>query len=282
MALDLYKSYPSLRGQRTATGYSGLMFGAVGIFHAVHRFYFIYCGRCRIGGVGLNYSRLAKLPQSSRIWMLSMGDDSLIPISDEQAKLGQELVKAVRDGSGYFTDILGDLPKDLIGLLIGDRVKAKRIERMAALWQKTREHLRDRDIEPEPPSLKYAIPILEAAADEENDELQDLWSRLLAAAMDPTRRDGMRQSFIATVKQMDPMDVLVLKAIHETGATPWEPNRREWVTKKLKCSTEEVIVSFAHLNRLDCISIDEASGARGQREPSLRPFGSLLMKVVSD
>jgi hypothetical protein len=39
-----------------------------------------------------------------------MGDDgSLIPISDEQAKLGQELVKAVRDGSGYFTDILGPL-----------------------------------------------------------------------------------------------------------------------------------------------------------------------------
>ena len=28
-----------------------------------------------------------------------------------------------------------------------------------------------------------AIPILEAAADEENDELQDLWSRLLAAAI---------------------------------------------------------------------------------------------------
>jgi len=39
-----------------------------------------------------------------------MGDDSLIPISDEQAKLGQELVKAVRDTAGYFTDILGDTP----------------------------------------------------------------------------------------------------------------------------------------------------------------------------
>jgi hypothetical protein len=51
-----------------------------------------------------------------------MSDDSLIPISDEQAKLGQDLVKAVRDASSYFTDILGDLPKDLIGLLVGDRV----------------------------------------------------------------------------------------------------------------------------------------------------------------
>jgi hypothetical protein len=56
---------------------------------------------------------------------------------------GKSLVKAVRDGSGYFTDILGDTSKDLIGLLIGDRVKAKRIERIAMLWQRTRERLHD-------------------------------------------------------------------------------------------------------------------------------------------
>jgi hypothetical protein len=85
-----------------------------------------------------------------------MTDNSLLPISDEQAKLGQELVKAMRDGGGYFADILGDFPQDLFGLLIGDRVKAKRIERIAVLWQKTRERLEYRGTDPEPPSLKYA------------------------------------------------------------------------------------------------------------------------------
>jgi hypothetical protein len=90
--------------------------------------------------------------------MRSMGDNSLIPISDEQAKLGQELVKAVRDSAGYFTGILGDLPKDLIGLLIGDKVKAKRIERWAAIWQRTRERLQDRGADPEPPSLEICNP----------------------------------------------------------------------------------------------------------------------------
>src|SRR5580704_12287112 len=101
-----------------------------------------------------------------------MGDESLIPISDEQAKLGQELIKAARDGGGYFADILGDFPKDLFGLLVGDRVKAKRIERIEKLWRETRERLQDRGVaDPEPPSLKYAIPILQAAADEENAEL---------------------------------------------------------------------------------------------------------------
>jgi hypothetical protein len=202
-----------------------------------------------------------------------MGDDgSLIPISDEQAKLGQELVKAVRDASGYFTDILGDLPKDLIGYLIGDRVKAKRIERMAALWQRTRERLRDRGTDPEPPSLKYAIPILEAAADEENEELQDLWSRLLAAAMDPNRRDAMRQSFVATVKRMDPIDALVLKAIRDTG--PKAPTTVHELERQLKCSIDEAMVSIDHLAELGCVALN-------YQNPHLKPFGTLLMNVVS-
>ena len=204
-----------------------------------------------------------------------MGDDSLIPISDEQAKLLQQALQAGRDTAGYFADFLGDLPKDLLGLLVGDRVKAKRIEKMAALWQRTRERLRDRGIDPEPPSLKYAIPILEAAADEENEELQDLWSRLLAAAMDPNRRDAMRQSFIATVKRMDPIDALVFKAIHDNGpATPWETSANVAIASKLKCSTDEIIVSIEHLAELGCIF-------RHLDQPHVKPFGNLLMNAVS-
>jgi Abortive infection alpha len=200
-----------------------------------------------------------------------LGDDSLIPISDEQAKLGQELLKAVRDGSGYFADILGDLPKDLLGLLVSDRVKAKRIEKIAMLWERTRERLRDRGmVDPEPPSLKYAIPILEAAADEENEELQDLWSRLLAAAMDPNRRDAMRQSFIQVVKQMDPMDALVLKAIPRDFQTAIY---HEAIASKLNCSTDDVQVSFDHLLALDCIVLGDRS--------YLKAFGTLLMNVLS-
>jgi Abortive infection alpha len=205
-----------------------------------------------------------------------MGDNSLIPISEEQAKLGQELIKAVRDTAGYFTDLLGDMPKDLLGLLIGDRVKAKRLERIGMLWQRTRERLRDQGIsDPEPPSLKYAIPILQAAADEENEELQDLWSRHLAAAMDPKRRDAMRQSFVQAVKQMDPMDVLVLRAIHRNGAMMWAPNGRDVIAGKLKCSSDEVAVSIEHLAELQCIILSTD-------QPRLKPFGTLLMNVVRD
>jgi hypothetical protein len=39
--------------------------------------------------------------------------------------------------------------------------------------------------------------------------------------MDRSRRDAMRQSFIQAVKQMDPMDALVVKAVREAGGTSW-------------------------------------------------------------
>jgi Abortive infection alpha len=201
-------------------------------------------------------------------------------ITDEQAKLGQEVVKAARDSGSYLADIFGDLPKNLLGLLIGDRVKARRIERAAIVWKKTQERLEDMGVqEPEPPSLKFAIPILSAAADEENEGLQDIWARLLAAAMDPKRRDGMRQAFVESVKQMDPMDALVLEAIRKNGTHPWpSQNGAQTITTSLSCSREEVVVSLEHLAKLDCIWFQDSTGAHVL--PCLSPFGTLLTKTV--
>src|SRR5882724_12910475 len=72
-----------------------------------------------------------------------MSNDSIIPISDEQAKLARELVAVGRDTGGYLADILGDLPKDLVGLLVGDRVKLLRAERLAKQWGKAKKRLKD-------------------------------------------------------------------------------------------------------------------------------------------
>jgi Abortive infection alpha len=159
-------------------------------------------------------------------------------------------------------------------------VKAWRNKRVAVLWKKTNEQLRDVGVEePEPPSLKFAIPILEAAADEENEGLQDLWARLLAAAMDPKRRDGMRQAFVETVKHMDPMDALVLGAIPQAkDAAAWS-NGLEPLSTAFSCEQDEVRVSFEHLAKLDCIYFVDSTGARVR--PYLSPFGNLLTKIVS-
>jgi hypothetical protein len=52
---------------------------------------------------------------------------------------------------------------------------------------------------------------------------------------------------------------------------------RAAITCKLSCSNEEVIVSFQHLDELSCIYFQENADA----QIFLKPFGTLLMKVVS-
>ena len=93
--------------------------------------------------------------------------------------------------------------------------------------------------------------------------------------MDPNRRDGMRQSFIATVKRMDPIDALVFKAIHDNGPAPWQTVANVAIASKLKCSTDDIMVSIEHLAELGCVflNIDQ---------PHLKSFGNLLMNAVSD
>jgi len=51
-------------------------------------------------------------------------------------------------------------------------------------------------------SPSIAIPLFAAAQDESRDELRELFARLLAAAMDPKRKDLTRGSFTAIVKQL--------------------------------------------------------------------------------
>lgn len=201
-----------------------------------------------------------------------------MPVTDEQAKLGQEIVKAGRDAGRYLADILGDLPKDLVGLLVGDRIKALRAERIAIHWEKAKKRLRDRGVtEPEPPSLKLALPILAAIADENRDELQDLWDGLLAATMDPNRQGLVRQSLIPTIKQMDPFDVLVFQAIAANPNGNWQPNGRDGIRAGLRCSQEEIQVSFDNLERLACITFV----SNPKINPLLAPLGRILLRAVT-
>lgn len=52
-----------------------------------------------------------------------MSGDSLIPISDEQAKLGQEALKTLQGLGGFLKETFGTLPQDIVGLLGGDYLK---------------------------------------------------------------------------------------------------------------------------------------------------------------
>ena len=134
---------------------------------------------------------------------------SIIPISDEQAKFGQEALK-------FIDRVLGEPLADAVGLLGGNWLHERCIRQREALRRRTEQILRDRDVEEViEPSPNIAVALIAGAQVESRDELVDLWARLLANAMDP-KLSSIRREFIDAVKKMNPSDALVIRAL-KTG-----------------------------------------------------------------
>lgn len=128
-------------------------------------------------------------------------------ITDEQAKLGQKALEVLQDFGGFLREMLGTVPEDLVGVLGGDWLKVRRAVNMASMLEKAREKFERRKVEQkEEVSLTIAAPLLRAATDERREEIRELWARLFANAMGPSRSSTKRRSFIDIVQQMEPLE----------------------------------------------------------------------------
>lgn len=189
--------------------------------------------------------------------------DGLIAITDEQAKLAQEIVKAFRGLGSFLERALGSTPEDLVGYLGGDWLHIRRVESIIKILYKTRERLAaigNKETKPAP--LSVALPILQGAADEDREELVDLWTRLLASAMDPATRNNVRQAFIAAVREMDPPDAKIMHhlyveqvtRIRRGGGGDRKDTSTENISNILGDRRDDVELSIEHLEGLGFLS----------------------------
>ena len=127
-------------------------------------------------------------------------------------------------------------------------------------------------------SPSIAVPLIEAAADELREELAELWAKLLAAAADPARKGRVRLEFATTLKQMDPLDAKVLETIYIRFPQGFSGNTtgRDVLSKELRVTQDEILVSFSNLERLGCV--DFASPPK--INPFASPYGKLLMEAL--
>jgi hypothetical protein len=193
----------------------------------------------------------------------------------ETAKFGTGLVELVGDAGKAMGNVSGGIVKNSVGL-IGDWVYHQRLRNFARLSERTLEILRKRGVKE--PFLNVSpsafVPIVDAAVNENSNELKELWARLLASAIDPSRRDSIRKSFIETIKQFDPIDARVFEKFGER--VRWEPDTSAALSEILKISRDEVFVSIENLTRLNCLTRATVT------EPQLTPFGSLLMSALRE
>jgi hypothetical protein len=187
----------------------------------------------------------------------------LIPITDEQAKLGKEIVKAFRDLGSFLGRALGSTPEDLVGYFGGDRLRVRRVENIVRMMCEAQARLATMGIkETKPATLSIALPILQGAADEDREELVDLWARLLASAMDATK-NNVRYSFISAVREMDPPDAKIMHYLYsETvtrirrggGGDSKMDTSVNLISRELGDRSDDVEVSIEHLEGLGFLS----------------------------
>ncbi|HEY1430462.1 MAG TPA: Abi-alpha family protein [Stellaceae bacterium] len=209
--------------------------------------------------------------------------NDLIPLDSDAIKelaktTGTALELAGKAGN-YIAWVLGTVPRDLVGVLGGDWLGQVRIRNFARLNDRTEEILRLRGIsKTDPVSPSLAVPLLRAAADESREQLQELWARLIAAAMDPNRSNRIRRSFIETVAQLDPLDAMVLSQLYETPGS-LSPNPRDFLASQLAVSSREIEVSVQHLNELKCVRLLNIGDTANF---ILTPYGSELVLASSN
>ena len=205
---------------------------------------------------------------------------SLIPISDEQAKLGQKALEVLQGVGSFLREFFGTVPEDLVGYFGGDLLKVRRAENVARIVQEASERLEARGIHtPEPPSISILLPIVVASAEESRDELVDIWARLLAAAADPARAKSFRLAFIEATKKLDPLDAAVLEGISTAAGGAVSPGMRNSLAEQLHASRDEIDVSIANLTKLELVY----SSRPGSVDPAyISPFGREFLRAISN
>lgn len=205
--------------------------------------------------------------------------DNLI-VSDEEAKaiqesakLGAKALEIVEGAGGWISDVLGDVPKNLVGVLGGDRLAEYRRANLEKISEKAKAKNRARGVtHTERVSLVIALPLFEAAAEESREELQERWACLLAAAMDPARLHQVRRAFIATLQAFEPIDVRVLMAISKKGREHSSDLRAD-LAREIGISHEQVDISLDKLRDLKCLL---------DNRRDFTAYGTELLRAVND
>jgi len=171
---------------------------------------------------------------------------------EEAAKAAGKAIDAVAETGSYVTDVVGDLPRDLVGI-IGDWAKHKRARRSIELEAETEKLLHERGVKDRSEvSPSIAIPLIAAAINEDRDGLKELWARLLAATLDPARAGYFRSAFIDAAKRMDPLDARLLHAATAHGGAITEETRKH-LCATLHVSRDELEVSIQNLEKLEML-----------------------------
>lgn len=187
--------------------------------------------------------------------------ESIVEANEPTTPVEGELAKTLQA-------LFGNLPSDLIGVLGADRLHQYRLRNRERLRLRTFKILQDRGVNPEKstPNLGIMLPLIEAAQEESNPELTELWARLLATTMDNSTALSSRKMYVHILKQLDPIDARVLQLIFRShpAKAGWSGNDAIVMSEGLLATSaaetlgityEAVCAVYVHLETVGCIAV---------------------------
>jgi len=199
----------------------------------------------------------------------------------ETAKAAQEIAKttgkaidASQKFGGFVSRYISGPLEQGMGIF-DDKLKYMRWERQMRLMEKASEYMASLGIEAptKPIPLKLAIPLLEAASLEDDDYLQDLWTKLLVNSSIEGSPIDLNRSYIDILERLSHLEANILSVIY--GLPEDELKNKSILTGNLPDSVEikdennkeepkqpskEVTLALANLARLGCISLPTTWG----------------------
>jgi hypothetical protein len=153
-----------------------------------------------------------------------MTDDPFTASAKATEEIAKTAGKAVDAGAGFgrfLVRIFGPALEQF-GDSLEDQVRYWRKGRLRRLEVKYEEACKDLGEvkQPIPVDPKFAIALLEAASLEDDDDLQDMYARLLANATTDGTGVEARRTFVSILQDLTPLDVHLLSMIYRAPTGP--------------------------------------------------------------
>ncbi len=180
---------------------------------------------------------------------------------EEESKTMREIAKTVRKAlevsekfGKFLSSIFGEGFKDL-GDTFSDWTKYFRYRNLLKLQDKVFSIHKKRNIEgktvPIPP--RYALPLLESATLEDDDNLQDKWAGLIVNSTDPQKSFQIQKIFIHILTNIEPLDAAILDLLFTYDKNDQLKLNSEKISEILKQDRQYINISLSNLFRLGCI-----------------------------
>jgi len=175
-------------------------------------------------------------------------------MSNANENLEQKSKALARSWPELIDSWIGDSARAAVDLMGGHYVQELAKKNRERVAQKLKNKLAARRIdEPKVISPRVLVPALAALSEESDNALQELWANLMANAMDPDTDVDLQKILIETLRQLEPIDAVLLARIDAHARVGTTGLTIETIASEVDFRPMALALSHERLARLGCV-----------------------------